>query len=441
MSVQRWVYRLVPLVALAALGTMPRPKSSPAAPGPPGITLRNFSGVVNAPGSETVRQLGIGWTRADFSWGGIEPEKGKWNWNRTDQLVQAAHAESLEILPILDYTAPWAEAVAGQHVGPPKHVEDWEGYVDHVVARYGRPPFNLRYFQIWNEPTREAGFWRGPSNRDFVDTVYLPAAKIVRHYGARVVFGGWPHTNSLAELDDLLAYHDAWRWTDVVDVHYFGGAAWQHLYDYWLLSGKCMGIWQTEIGFTANPDYVPNVYLRALNWGLSSGWKDPDQYKLFWYAGWGAGADADRCLTKSEGQGQQLKNVLTEDGRWLAVINDVLGAGALAAFTDFSTTPSLPPTVSESQPAALGFKVGDDRVVIALLMDKAFSQKYSAIAVRASVRKRPGRVELVTSSGHRQALTGDYAAGHLRVTVPLRGMQDDCPRCASLAGYLELEGL
>ncbi len=434
--------QLVHLLAVAALLLMARkpharPKPATLASGASGhgLTFRNFNGVCNLPAPEVVQQLGLGWTRADFSWGGIEPEKGKWIWDRTDQLVQTAHAESLEILPILDYTAAWAEAVEGQQVGPPRHVEDWEDYVDHVVARYSRPPFSLRYFQVWNEPTREAGFWRGPSNRDFIDTVYLPAAKIVRRYNARVVFSGWPHSNSLAELDGLLGSHDAWRSTDILDVHYFGGSAWQHLYDYWLLAGKCSGIWQTEVGFTENPDYLPNAYLRALNWALRSGWNDPDQYKVFWYANWGAGPDADKCLTKTD----HGKIALTENGRRLAAINDALGGGVLAPFAEFATTPPLAPTLDESRPTALGFKVGGDRTVIALLLDKVGYQNYSSISARASLGWRPRRVEVVTASGQRRPLEAVYKAGGVEVRVPLKSMGDDCGHCAWIVAYLEFE--
>jgi len=409
-----------------------------ASAAPPGVsdpTFHDFNGVCNLPAPEVVRQLGLGWTRADFQWGTVEPEKGKWVWDKTDQLVATAHADSMEILPVLDYTAPWAEAVKGQQTGPPEHVQDWEDYVDHVVARYSHPPFSLRYFQIWNEPTREAGFWRGATNRDFIDTIYLPAAKIVRRYNARVVFSGWPHSNSLAELDGLLSDHDAWRSTDILDVHYFGGSAWQHLYDYWLAAGKCSGIWQTEIGFTDNADYLPNTYLRALEWALGSGWRDPDQYKVFWYANWGAGKDALKCLSTTV----QGKIVLTTNGQRLAAMNDALGGGALASFTQFQTTPSLPSTLDESKATALGFKVGDSRTVVALLLNKVGYQSYSSISVHASLGFRPKRVEVVTASGQRRALDAVYTSRGVQVTVPLKNMQDECTNCAWIVAYVEFE--
>jgi hypothetical protein len=433
---RRLFYRL----ALAGLLLMAWRRNAPwkpasSAPGTPGPTFRDFNGVVNLPAPEVVRQLGLGWTRADFGWGNVEPEKGKWVWDKTDQLVQTAHGDSMEILPVLDYTAPWAEAVKGQQQGPPEHTEDWEDYVDHVVARYSHAPFNLRYFQIWNEPTREAGFWRGSSNRDFIDTIYLPAAKIIRRYNARVVFSGWPHSNSLGELDGLLNNHDAWRLTDILDVHYFGGSAWQHLYDYWLLAGRCSGIWQTEIGFTDNPDYLPNAYLRSLNWALRSGWKDPDQYKVFWYANWGAGHDADKCLSKTD----HGKIVLTENGQRLAVMNGTLGDGVLASFTQFTTTPPLAPTLDESKPTALGFKVGENRTVVALLLNKVGYQGYSSVSVRASLGFRPKHVEVVTASGQRHALDAIYTTGGVQVAVPLKSMLDECSNCAWIVAYLEFE--
>ncbi len=172
------------------------------------------------------------------------------------------------------YTALGAASIPGNWLSPPKHVEDWVDFVERVLARYSRPPFNLRYFQVWNEPTRQAGFWTG-THHEFIDKIYLPAAKIIRPHNCYVVFGGWPLSNSLEELDETLAYQGAWQWTDILDVHYRDVFAWQHLYDKWVKTGKCRGIWQTEIGFTDDPKYLPNLYLWVLHWALQSGWKDP----------------------------------------------------------------------------------------------------------------------------------------------------------------------
>ena len=403
--------------------SQPSPSSDP--------TFRDFNGAVYLSSPEIDKQLGIGWTRQDFSWSSIEPEKGKWSWDKSDQFVQGAHAQSVEVLPILAFTAPWA----GQQFSPPNHVEDWEDYVEHVVARYSQPPFNLRYFQIWNEPTREAGFWTG-SDQQFIDLIYLRAAKIIHRHQCRVVFGGWPMNGGLPRLNSLLAYHDSWRLTDIVDVHYYGNAAWPPLHDQWVTTGKFQGVWQTEVGFVADTDYLPGLYLWGPYWALESGWTDPNQYKVFWYGIGGTGRDANLCLSTLDSSG---KNVLTENGRRLAAINDVLGAGRLALFTQFTTTPALGSGRVEARPMALGFKVDDNRVVIALLLDRATCQRNPSIQVSATLDAKPSRVDLVTVDGEHKALSSNYASGRLDVVVPLKLAGQDVTSSKQTFAYLELD--
>jgi hypothetical protein len=424
------------LAAFALVGVMFNSARAKSPPYPSsGVTFRDFNGAVYLSSPEIDKQLGIGWTRQDFSWSSIEPDKGKWSWDKMDQLVQGAHAQSVEVLPVLDYTAPWAASIPGQQFSAPRHVEDWEDYVEHVVARYSQPPFNLRYFQIWNEPTRDAGFWRG-TDQEFIDLIYLPAASIVRRHHCYVVFGGWGMGDGLPRFNGLLAYRDAWKLTDIVDVHYYGNAAWQPLYDRWVRTGQCRGIWQTEVGFVADPDYLPGLYLWSLYWALRSGWNDPNQYKVFWYDMGATGPTGARCLTTRDSGG---KTVLTENGRRLAVLNGELGGGTLALFTQFTTTPALAPGAVESRPMALGFRVGAGRVVIALLLDRATCQRYPAIRVRATLGAEPQRIELVTVSGERKTLPGEYASGHVDVVIPSELAGRDGGGSKSIFAYLELD--
>src|ERR1035438_6528923 len=159
---------------------------------------------------------------------------------------------------MLGYTAKWAATAAGG-MGAAKDPADWTDYVEHVVARYSRPPFNLRYFQVWNEPTwKPLTFWKG-TGPEWIDEVYLPAARIIRRYGCRVVFGGWADVD-VKHLPDALDYHEAWRLTDIIDVHYSPIGVWQEVWDRYLKDGRGLGVWQTEIGFHEFPEYIPNLY-------------------------------------------------------------------------------------------------------------------------------------------------------------------------------------
>jgi len=398
-----------------------------------GVTFRNFNGANGLLGLSITKPLGLGWFRDCLGLSAIEPQKGKWDWAKTDQRVQAAHSQGAEYLPCLLGTG-WATS-APKGFGPATNIQDWEDFVEQFVGHYSAPPFNLRYYEIWNEPTRQAGFWSG-TDQQFIDLIYLPAAKIVRQHHCFAVLGGWPVSNSVQELSQVLNYHNAWQWTDIVSLHYKDVAAWQEVYNEWVKTGKCHGIWQTEVGWDQTPKKLPDLYLKSLYWALQAGWKDPDQYKLFWFTIAGPGADADKCLLRSEGG----KYTLTANGQRLAVMSDVLSGGSLAPFAQFQMTPALPQAVATDAQAALGFKVGTNRTVIAFLLDQATIQK-PALALSIGVTAIPKHTTLVTASGQRQELKGNFTGGTWHVSVPLEAVKNEspCPTCALTVAYLEIE--
>lgn len=212
--------------------------------------LPDFAGAVNPPGGPLWIKLGVGWGRQDFPWATIEPRNDEWHFDSTDRIVLEAHRWGLEILPILDYFVDWAVERPTEGTLTLRNVGDWEDFVEAVVARYSRSPFNLRYFQVWNEPTRKAGFWPGASDEEFFTDIYLPAARIIRRYGCRVVFGGWPCSDGVEKFAEMLEKHEAWRWTDILDIHYYSLNDMVTLYDRFVRTGRCRGIWQTEWAIT-----------------------------------------------------------------------------------------------------------------------------------------------------------------------------------------------
>lgn len=392
-------------------------------PRPPGVTWNDFCGVVYLAPPETMDHLGLGWTRQDFSWNEIERSNDQWNWRIPDQLVMEAHAQGVGFLPLLACTAEWAASKEGDVFSPPRNVSDWEDFVEHVVARYSRPPFNLRYFQVWNEPTWEPlTFWHA-TGPEWVDQIFLPAAKIIRRYGGRVVFGGWPVADA-AHLFQALDYHEAWRWTDIVDIHYFENSIWQVLYDRYIQTGKCHGIWQTEIGFHTFPQYLPNCYLRAAHWVLRHGWTEPNQYKLFWFASWGAGPDAEKCLT---GPGQDGNFTLSEHGRRLVVLQQVFGGKVLQVWSDFQTDPPLPPQLEEEASTALGFQVGNQPVV-ALLLEDTLLQAHSTVRVTLNLAVLPQSLRAVEALGQERNLPFEYNEGKAAVSLATSDLKPEVAR-------------
>lgn len=98
-----------------------------------------------------------------------------------------------------------------------------------------------------------------------------------------VVFGGWPASNSINELDRIMFKLNAIKYTDIIDFHYGNEGPYNHLYENYLKPGYVKGIWQTELGFRAEKDGLLRIYLTIFHWMLSHNWSSEDQYKLFWY--------------------------------------------------------------------------------------------------------------------------------------------------------------
>jgi hypothetical protein len=389
--------------------------------------FRDFVGTVYVPAPLVEKTLHVGWVRIPLYWSNIEPVQGVWKWNETDQLLRGVEARGLRILPMLAYTSGWAASVPGNSASPPKQIAYWANFVEEVVARYSKPPFSLRYFQIWNEPTSAAGFWAG-TDEQFIDTVYIPAAKIVRTYHCYVVFGGWPASNSLQEFDRVLKYHDAWQWTDFLDIHYEGLPAWQYLYENWVKTGKCKGVWETEVGFTKDPDFISASYLSLLHWSLEVGWQREDEFKLFWYAAWGAGSDAPKCLSKNSGHGEV---VLTAQGRRLALLSKFLSGGPLSYFSDYAVN------YGSLSGRSMGFKVGDG-ILIAVLSQRLSLRQRSQITVQLFATPR-GRASMVVSQ---DGLLLDFKAkfAHERTSVRFAPVVPSDPHARLVVTYIWIGG-
>ncbi|HTS10145.1 MAG TPA: hypothetical protein VMP68_31570 [Candidatus Eisenbacteria bacterium] len=423
----------VVLTLIATFSGMPPHRITASAGPPPGsveASFRNFCGAVNLISTADSKKLGVGWLRILFDWRAIEPHKGDWQWQHTDAAIEQVHRSGMEMLPDIAFTPGWAAMPAHPGFqpfnGPPAKVADWEDFVEHVVSRYSAPPYNLRYFQIWNEPG--GPFFQG-TDQQFADLVHIPAAKIIRTHHGMVVFGGLADVVNLQRFSALMNYHDLWRWTDIVDVHYKGFAEFQQFYLAWVANGKCRGMWQTEVGNTAEPGFLDSLYCRTLHWTVQVGWRDPDEFKLFWYAGQGPN---DICLINVSKPPDQR---VTGNGMQLAALNQVLGEGSLSNFTEFSTVPQAGPPGAGW---ALGYRVGTRRVVINFLADRGFFQAHASALVSVTM-PRPSRVQLMSGVGKTWDLPVQYSAGRVQVEVPFHSGFLDCPACKNVAGFLVLD--
>ena len=121
-----------------------------------------------------LRRTGVTIARSDAFWEASEPTAPvngvhHYDWAFDDRVAGTLAAYGLQWLPILDYTAPWAQSIAGQDHSPPSSDAAYAAYASAFAARYGtggafwRAHPGLRAepvqaYEIWNEPDN-AEFW------------------------------------------------------------------------------------------------------------------------------------------------------------------------------------------------------------------------------------------------------------------------------------------
>lgn len=204
-----------------------------------------------------MREAGIRWVRADFSWIGVENPQGTWHFDHLDRVVQQAEENGITILPILNYDVPWATPAW-------KHLDAWKEYVTRIVTRYRD---QIRYWEVWNEPNLQ-GFWHdAPSGANYavlLKETYRTIKEIDPEL--QVVYGGLAGVPLDYFEDSLKA--DAGSAFDVMNIHpYRGGMITMGLVEEFqraigdtrqLMERYGAGekpIWITEMGWATPPTF------------------------------------------------------------------------------------------------------------------------------------------------------------------------------------------
>ncbi|MDO5581387.1 MAG: cellulase family glycosylhydrolase [Planctomycetia bacterium] len=159
-----------------------------------------------------MKEAGIDWARADFSWSGVERPQGQWHFDHLDRLLDEADKAGLKILPILNYDVPWATPAY-------KHLDAWKEYVSQLVSRYKD---RIRYWEVWNEENLK-GFWRddpkGESYAVLLKETYQTIKKI--DPDLVVVYGGLAGVPHSFFEDSLKA--GAGSFFDIINIHPYRG--------------------------------------------------------------------------------------------------------------------------------------------------------------------------------------------------------------------------
>jgi hypothetical protein len=119
-------------------------------------------GIWNNSSSGTVFDRTVGarikWMEGSaIQWSDVEPNEGDRNWgaiSSREQLIANAASNSLNIVVGVRSTPLWAQLYPGVYCGPVKQdkLDEFADFMHDLVARYSQAPYNVKYWEIWNEP-------------------------------------------------------------------------------------------------------------------------------------------------------------------------------------------------------------------------------------------------------------------------------------------------
>jgi len=161
-------------------------------------------------GSQLAVDAGIYWVRFDaFHWDEIEPQPGTYLWNSVDEgSLKRAADNGFEVIATIKFTPAWAQKVPGFSCGPikPDALDDYARFLEAVVKRYNAPPYNVRYWELGNEPDVDPtlllrpdeiyGCWGDKHDRYYGGGYYAEMLKVAypaikaADPGAQVLIGG-----------------------------------------------------------------------------------------------------------------------------------------------------------------------------------------------------------------------------------------------------------
>lgn len=154
-----------------------------------------------------LRATGATLARSDALWEASEPTAPTdgvhhFTWAFDDKVATMLAEHGLRWLPIIDYSAPWADSTPGVDHSPPSSFADYAAYAGALAARYGaggtfwraHPDLTalpVQLYEVWNEPDNPE-FWKPRPDAAAYAQLYAAARTAIRAAdpSARVLVGG-----------------------------------------------------------------------------------------------------------------------------------------------------------------------------------------------------------------------------------------------------------
>jgi len=185
---------------------------------------------------DRMTEMGTRWARLPLSWRQIEPQNTtpqNYAWSAGfEQQLAALSAAHIQVILQFGDNPSWAATYLN---GPIDLVGIGElsEFMQAVVARYSQPPYNVKYWEMYNEPDngnvlfaeQGAGYfgYTPEAYVDVLEAVYQPIKAI--DPGAKILLGGlaydaWPDPFVEDFLDQVLIHGGA-DYFDLMNFHYY----------------------------------------------------------------------------------------------------------------------------------------------------------------------------------------------------------------------------
>lgn len=132
-----------------------------------------------------LKDLGVGWLRADYPVRDVSPSQGAWNWAAADGWVTRAIAAGIQPLLIVYMLPQWMNG----HTDDKYQPTDNQMYADwcYTASRHWQE-IGVRWVELWNEPNWT--FWKPrPDRYIYTDLVVRSADAIKSNSNVKVVAG------------------------------------------------------------------------------------------------------------------------------------------------------------------------------------------------------------------------------------------------------------
>jgi len=157
-----------------------------------------------------VSEAQVSWVRYNgVFWSEVEATQGTYDWSKLSAVegeLRLLQEKGATPLVIVRGTPNWAQKVAGKVCGPIKEefFDNFATFMSELVKRYSTAPYNVRYWELWNEPDASSeiasdspfGCWGEPAEDYYGGGFYAKMLKKVypkvkeANPDAQIVLGG-----------------------------------------------------------------------------------------------------------------------------------------------------------------------------------------------------------------------------------------------------------